>query len=175
MEEHRQDPDEAHQQMEQRLHEVVQNSKEEQNQMMERVWNTQPLNIRSKVEWESIEAARRDPKEASAHMTQHVQALSQKYKEQKAGIYERVRVQPQMSFRTPAERAKIEERRQDPEEAKAKMAQQLKDHEKDFKTKMTAINDRVDGLRARTFRPKEEVALVEERRRARQANLSGPG
>merc|ERR1712167_149734 len=72
MEEHRQDPDEAHREMEQRLHGVQQKFREEQKQMNERVWNAHALNIRPRSEWEEIEAARRDPQEAAAEMTQKV-------------------------------------------------------------------------------------------------------
>lgn len=171
IEEHRQDPEEAQQKMEQRVRETQQKFREEQKGMHERVWNMQPLNIRSKEESEIIEEARRDPKEASARMEEHIHAVSQKWKERKGGIYERVRALPQLSLRTPAERKQIEERRQDPDEAKAKMSQHLRELAKDYKAKMNAITDRVDALPARTFRPKHEVALVEERRKARHANL----
>jgi len=121
--------------------------------------------IWTKEERDRIEERRHDPDEARQKMTQHMKELSKTYCEEKAAMTARVWAKPSMNVRSKAEKAKIEESRQDPEEAMIKMQQHMEDRAKSFKEEKEAMMARIQASPRTTFWSEDKKAQLEELRR----------
>lgn len=157
----RQDPQEAEEKMQKHMRNLAKTYKEEKAAMTERVWAQPAMNVRSKEEMQQIEEARQDPEEAKARMKEHLKNLAQTYKDHKDGMTERVKAKPIMNIRPKEERARIEEMRQDPNEAHQKMTAHLKELARTYKAQKRQIHENVHSMPPATFhtpRAQEVVA-----------------
>merc|ERR1712187_78617 len=118
----------------------------------------------SKQERDQIEELRQDPDEALEKMTKHMRELAQNWKKEKTAIEERVHAIPAMSFRSKDERDRIEELRQDPEEAREKMINHMRELGRSYKEQKTEMTKKVSAKAAISVRTKEEIDQIEELR-----------
>eukprot|EP00933_Yihiella_yeosuensis_P037493 TRINITY_DN31449_c0_g1_i1.p1 TRINITY_DN31449_c0_g1~~TRINITY_DN31449_c0_g1_i1.p1 ORF type:complete len:370 (+),score=94.96 TRINITY_DN31449_c0_g1_i1:53-1162(+) len=160
----RQDPDEAREKMVKHMKHLSQTFREEKSAMSARVYSKPPMNVRPRSEWEAIEEARQDPEEATAKMKAHMQELRTTFREQKGAMTARLSQRPRSTFWTKEQREKIEDLRQDPDEAHEKMTQHMQMLSRTFREEKASMMDRVNQLPAMTFRSKEERDAIEELR-----------
>jgi len=121
--------------------------------------------IWTKEERDKIEERRRDPDEAREKMTEHMKDLSKSYRKEKEAMTARVWTKPSMNVRSKADWARIEESRQDPEEAMAKMDQHMQDLAKSFDAEKKEMTARIQASPRTTFWSKEKLAKIEDARR----------
>merc|ERR1719195_2325869 len=95
--------------------------------MTKKVFAKAPINVRTKEELNRIEELRQDSNEARVKMEGHMREKAQIAKEEKAAIKEKVKAMPRRTFRSKEERDRIEELRQDPDEAREKMTKHMRD------------------------------------------------
>lgn len=160
IEEVRQDPQEAEAKMQKHMKSLAKTYKEEQMAMTDRVWAKPALNFRSKEEMQQIEVARQDPEEAKARMKEYLKNLAHEYKEHKDGIAERVKAKPMMNIRPKEERQRIEEMRQDPDEAQQRMTAHMKDLARTYKAQKRQIHENVHAMPPATFHTPRSQEVV---------------
>jgi len=97
-------------------------------------------------------------------MQKHMQHLSRSYRDEKGAMTERVWAKPAINFRTPEEIAVIEEARQDPEEAKAKIQAHIRDLAAADKAHKDGIREKIRAKPPINIRPREERDRIEELR-----------
>merc|ERR1711920_742927 len=97
-------------------------------------------------------------------MTKHMRDRGQNWKKEKTAIMERVSAIPAMSFRTKDEIDRIEELRQDPDEARERMTQYLKELARIDKEEKAIMKERVRASPRKTFWTKEQINQIEELR-----------
>eukprot|EP00929_Paragymnodinium_shiwhaense_P106790 TRINITY_DN7249_c0_g1_i1.p1 TRINITY_DN7249_c0_g1~~TRINITY_DN7249_c0_g1_i1.p1 ORF type:complete len:382 (+),score=119.50 TRINITY_DN7249_c0_g1_i1:243-1388(+) len=165
IEEKRQDPDEAAQNMKTHMKQLAADYRQQKEEMMQRVNVVPPMSLRTKEKLDAIEELRRDPKEAREKMEKEMQERQQLYKAEKQAIMERVRELPDESSWTQAERDNIAEVRRDPQEAAAKMKQHITDVSKAWVDTRKQIVERTQQRAQMSFRSKEETERIEEARR----------
>jgi hypothetical protein len=168
IEQARRDPLEAKQKMTKDMRECLRSYKQRQHEMQSRVRARSPMNIRKKEEREKIEAERQDPQEAKdrivAHLASRKAAFIQQRKEMSARIQENQEKNP-CSMRHKDEQARIEEMRQDPEEARAAMQEHLKELARSFAKEKMAMTDRVGCRPCECQWSPDKWAVIEMERR----------
>lgn len=164
IEELRQDPVEAHDKMVKHMRELGRSYKEQTTAMTKKVSAKAAMNVRTKEELDRWEELRQDSHEAKAKMEKHMREKAQIAKEEKAAIKEKVNAMPKNTFRSKEERDRIEELRQDPDEALEKMTKHMHDRTQNWKREKTAITDRVNAIPAMSFRTKDNLDQIEELR-----------
>merc|ERR1719382_1554329 len=107
--------------------------------MNERVKAMPAMNVRSREEWARIEEQRQDPDEAKTKMRAQMKDLASDFRARKAAMEEKMGARNPVSFRTKEQTARIEEARQDPTEAKAAMAQHLRQLNRTFGEEQAAM------------------------------------
>lgn len=160
IEELRLDPQEAEAKTQKHIKNLAKTYKEEQRSMTDRVWTKPAINFRSKEEIEQIETARQDPEEAKAKMKEHLRNLAQAHKEHKDGMNQRVKAKPIMNIRTKEERLRIEELRQDPDEAAQKMTAHMKELARTYKEQKRQIHENVHSMPPASFRTPQSQEVV---------------
>jgi hypothetical protein len=120
--------------------------------------------IWTKEEQDKIEDLRRDPEEAKQKMTAHMKEVSKQYYSDRTAMFERVRNLPALNVRAKEEAKRIDEVRQDPEKAKAKMKSFMKERSQTFKDERAAMTERVHHAPPQSFWSKEQWAKIEELR-----------
>lgn len=156
----RQDPKEAEEKMQKHVQGLAKVYKEEKSAMEERVWAKPAMNFRSKEEMQQIEESRQDPEEAKATMKDHLKNLAQTYKDHKDGMVKRVQAKPIMNIRPKEERQRIEEMRQDPDEARLKMTAHLQDLARSYKAQKRQIHQNVHAMPPATFHTPRSQEVV---------------
>mmetsp|Transcript_9853 Transcript_9853/g.15780 ORF Transcript_9853/g.15780 Transcript_9853/m.15780 type:complete len:377 (-) Transcript_9853:23-1153(-) len=156
----RQDPKEAEEKMQKHMKSLAKVYREEQSAMQERVWAKPAMNFRSKEEMQQIEESRQDPEEAKARMKDHLKNLAQTYKDHKDGMVKRVQAKPIMNIRPKEERQRIEEMRQDPDEARLKMTAHLQDLARSYKAQKLQIHQNVHAMPPATFHTPRSQEVV---------------
>lgn len=164
IEELRQDPDEAKERMTKHVREQARSYKDQKSEMMDKVNSKPPMNIRPKAEREEIEIARQDPEEAKQRMTAHMAQRKETFMTDRKAMSARVKAAPPVSFRPKSERDRIEELRQDPDEARAKMQKHIQHVAKTYRAEKSEMNDRVWSKPPMNIRDKDEIAMIEEAR-----------
>merc|ERR1719478_1165561 len=101
---------------------------------MDKVNSKPPMNIRPIAEREEIELARQDPEEAKQRIPAHMAQRKETFMTERKAMSARVKVAPPVSFRSKSERDRIEELRQDPDEARAKMQKHMQHLAKTYLT-----------------------------------------
>lgn len=162
IEELRHDPDEALEDFTKHMKKLKDSWKEEKAVMSERVKAIPKMSFRPRQERDQIEELRQDPDEAREKMTRHMRNLAQSYRDSKEQIDARVQAQPKKTFRTKEERDRMEELRQDPEEAREKAIQDMKERARSYRAEMGAMTERVKSMPRKTFRSKVERERLEE-------------
>jgi len=160
IEELRQDPDEAAETMQKHLSKLARNYQEEQAAMTDRVWSRPCESSWTRDEWAAIEEARQDPQEAQQKAKLHMQRLAQSYKEHQETIGERVKVRPPLNIRTREDRARIEEARHDPDEARESAKAHMKELNRTYQEHKRQIHDRVHANPLVTFRSPRAQEIV---------------
>jgi len=156
IEELRQDPDEALAKMTKHMHDRAHSWKVERSEIEERVKTLPAISFRTKEDVEQIEELRQDPDEARAKMTHYMNEQARIDREEKAMMKERVRAQPRKTFWTKEQMQEIEERRQDPDEAREKMRSHMKELARSYKEKVSDMAEKMRTLPRKTFRTPEE-------------------
>jgi len=164
IEEARQDPDEAREKMVQHMNDKARSFKVAKGAMTERVKAMPAMNVRPREEWQRIEDARQDPDEAKEKMTTHMKQLTSDFQKQKAEMNARVKASPRTTFWTKESRDRIEELRQDPDEALEKMTKHMEDLEKKSAQDKRGMMDRVYAAPPMNMRSKQEQDMIEEAR-----------
>lgn len=164
MEEARHDPNEALEKMKGHMKELGRNYMEHKKALTEKVNAKPPMTFRSKEERLQMEEARQDPNEAREAAQNHMKELARKFKEQKAELTGRVRARPKSTFRTKDERDRMEELRQDPDEAAEKMTKHMSELAHSYNKEKTIMQERVQARPRQTFRAREERDRIEELR-----------
>lgn len=160
----RRDPQEARDKMSKEMQERAFTYKDQQRVMNDRVSSAPPMNIRPKTEWEEIEAARQDPQEAKDRVGTQMKRRKETFMEQRKAMKERVKATPPCTFRSKEHRDRLEELRQDPEEAAVAMQKHLKDLAKTYREEQAAMTDRVWSRPCECTWTREENAEIQERR-----------
>lgn len=164
LEEARRDPQEAIDRMAKEMKQRQRTYKEHQQTMKERVAVVPPMNLRKKAEMEAIEAARQDPEEAKERTQALIKQRKEAFKKERKEMNERLKAIPPTTTRSKEERARIEELRQDPDEASKAMEKHLKSLAKSYKEEQAAMAERVWSRPDDTQWSKEQRAEIEERR-----------
>lgn len=112
----------------------------------------------------AIEEMRTDPKEATVAMTKFMHSQERAFKESKAAMGKRVAAVPALNIRPKAEWARIEELRQDPDEAREAMEKFMKKQSRSYLEEVTAMDERVMRIPNCSRWTKEETAVIEEER-----------
>merc|ERR1712060_312066 len=86
----------------------------------------------------------------------HMKSLAETWHYQKGDMTERVRARPPMTFWSKDERDRIEDARQDPDEAKQRMTAYMRDRAREYRDHKRDMTERVNCLPAKTFRRREE-------------------
>jgi len=156
----RQDPEEASEAMKKKLTHLARSYREEQVVMTERVYSRTDETQWTKEEREAIEEARQDPDEAKEKAKAHMKNLAQAYKEHQSGIVERVKANPPLNIRTKEERARIEEARHDPDEARETAKAHMKGLHRNYQEHKREIHERVHANPLVTFRSPRSQEVV---------------
>jgi len=145
--------------------ELARQYKEQRAAMQQKVSQMPLMNVRPKDEWDRIEEARQDPKEAQDKMAKHMQDLARSFREEKAAMAQRVAGNPKrMTFWTKQEWNKIEDLRQDPDEARERAETLTRSRMQAWQKEKAAMMERVDGNPAMSFWTPQERADIEEAR-----------
>lgn len=164
IEEARRDPQEAKDKMAKEMQERARAYKDQQQQMNNRVRVVAAINIRTKTQWEEIEAVRQDPQEAKDRIELQLKHRKENFMEQRKAMTARVKAIESSSIRPKEERARIEELRQDPEEAAKSMQKHLRDLAKSYREEQAAMTARVLSRPGASNWTKEEWAELEDHR-----------
>eukprot|EP00928_Gymnodinium_smaydae_P087893 TRINITY_DN7207_c1_g1_i1.p1 TRINITY_DN7207_c1_g1~~TRINITY_DN7207_c1_g1_i1.p1 ORF type:complete len:431 (+),score=120.69 TRINITY_DN7207_c1_g1_i1:60-1295(+) len=154
-----------------KIQERARQDNEQRQAMAARVRNEPSLNLRAPDERVALESRRQELAEAQERRRARMREVEKAWDEEKAAMCERVKSNPPRTFRSRTERDKIEQARQDPEEAHTKAKADMRDLARSYKQEKAAMQGRVSSIPPRTFRPKQEIALVEERRQNRASKL----
>jgi len=119
------------------------------------------MSVWTKEERDKIEEARQDPEEALARMKGHMKDLGRSYKEEKSAMAERVAATPAMNVRPKEDWELIEHHRQDPQEARERMAAHMKERSETYRAQRQAQTERVRAIPNESVRTKEERARYE--------------
>merc|ERR1719401_1841725 len=105
----------------------LQSLKDDMDKRIKNAMQNGSMSVWTQEERDRIEERRRDPDEALTHMTKHMKELARSFKDQKTSMAERVAKVPSINVRPKEELASIEERRQDPEEARQRIMGKMKE------------------------------------------------
>lgn len=164
IEEARQDPQEAAAKTIKHIKELDRRFREDKAAMTERV-NSRPRNtFWTKAQRAKLGEPPRDPEEVQEERQKNLKGLTMGWQEEIKSMNERVRTLEGISLRSRAEWAAIEDQRQDPEEAKAKMLKHLSELERAARERKTAMMERVQMSPRKTFWTSEEREVMEDMR-----------
>ncbi|CAE8610060.1 unnamed protein product [Polarella glacialis] len=161
IEERRQDPVEAKAKMNGHMKELAQTYFESKTAIAGRVGARAAMNVRSQEDWAEIQAVRQDPEEAAAKMRTHLKELASSYREEKAAMTARLQTSPKQSFWSKEKMAKMQQARQDPEEAAEKMTQLLQRRSMAWMEEKATRIQNLNNLPVMSFWTPEEVAQIE--------------
>jgi len=161
IEERRQDPVEAKAKMNGHMKELAQTYRESKTAIAGRVGARAAMNVRSQEDWAEIQAVRQDPEEAAAKMRTHLKELASSYREEKAAMTARLQTSPKQSFWSKEKMAKMQQARQDPEEAAEKMTQLLQRRSMAWMEEKATRIQNLNNLPVMSFWTPEEVAQIE--------------
>jgi len=164
IEEARQDPQEASTKMTKHIKDLGQRYRDEKAAMTARV-NARPRStFWTKEQRAKLGEPLKDPDEVQEEQRKNLKGLTRGWQEEIKSMNGRVKKMEAMSLRSPAELAAIEDFRQDPEEAKAKMLKHLSELERAAREKKAAMLERVEKSPRKTFWTPEEREVIEELR-----------
>jgi len=164
MEEARTDPAEAVEKKKKHLRRVQRDYVAECADRTERVATMPYKTIRSKEERDAWEEARQDIHEAQAQAANVMRARSEDYRKERLAMKERVDAMPKSTYWSKADREKIEDLRQDPDEALARMKGHMKALALTSRDERAAMHQRVAEQASTSFRAKHELEAWEEAR-----------
>lgn len=153
--------DEAKEKMAREIRELARSSNEERNAMQARLENRPAMSLRTREQQAEIEERRQDPDEAAAAAAKRLRALAEAEKVRSAGRDARVRAMPKLNIRSKSDRERMEEARQDPDEARETMTQYSKELSRSYRDQRNAMTERVRAIPAMTFRHPEQRAVMD--------------
>jgi len=150
--------------------------KEEKAAMTARLETIPAMSFRTREELEQDEEQRKHLDEARDRLAGGVKDRDKAYKGEIAALAERVQASPRKTFWTHEQRQQIEEARRDPDEARQRMAKQMRELAQNYKKQRDGIEERVRMLPRKTFlspEVRERREAVDEIRRGRAHHATG--